>query len=386
MRVLIVGLSTRAIAESAVKSGHEVVTLDYFGDRDQRTVVENYALLRDFGLPFGAEYLFEASRRLDFDALVYISNLENHPAVVEELARGHLLLGNDSATLRQVRDWRILRAFCREAEILFPRTLLAGEEGAADPAVRWLYKPVSGGGGHGIRPWKGEQLDGSHLLQAYVEGRPASAAFVADGQRCVLLAVTEQLIGREELGGRGFTWCGNILPLAAASAGDATLLRKVEEMSARLVRRFRLKGVNGIDFVVTDGPDGYPVPHLMELNPRYTASMELAERAYGLRVYELHVDSMAGRLPEFSLLAARPGLFLGKGIVYARRTVTLPETAQWMAQGRRDIPFPGEEIEAGHPVCTVLAQGRTRAECWDSLVAGADAVRQEIGDIGQVVE
>jgi len=123
MRILVTGLSTRAIAESAAQGGHQVVTLDYFGDRDQRAMVENYALLRDFDLPFSAGSLLQASRTLDFDcrpplrgrlaAVVYISNLENHPGVVEELARGRVLLGNAPDVLRQVRDWRTLRAFCR---------------------------------------------------------------------------------------------------------------------------------------------------------------------------------------------------------------------------------------------------------------------------------
>ena len=102
--ILITGLSTRAIAESAVRGGHRVITLDYFGDRDQRALVENHALLRDFGLPFSAEGLLQASRRLDFEAVVYISNLENHPEVVEELARERILLGNGPVVLRQVRD------------------------------------------------------------------------------------------------------------------------------------------------------------------------------------------------------------------------------------------------------------------------------------------
>ena len=86
-RILIAGLSTRAIAESAVRGGYEVITLDYFGDRDQKELVENYSLMRDFHLGFSAEDLLTASRQLDFEAVVYISNLENHPDVVEELAQ-----------------------------------------------------------------------------------------------------------------------------------------------------------------------------------------------------------------------------------------------------------------------------------------------------------
>ena len=74
------------------------------------------------------------------------------------------------------------------------------------------------------------------------------------------------------------------------------------------------------------------------------------------------------------------GTHYGKGIVYARRTVSMPETADWVEKDRRDIPFPGERIEAGHPVCTVLAEGKGREACWNHLLASAEAVRREIGD------
>ena len=380
--ILITGLSTRAIAESAVRGGHRVITLDYFGDRDQRALVENHALLRDFGLPFSAEGLLQASRRLDFEAVVYISNLENHPEVVEELARERILLGNGPVVLRQVRDWRTLRAFCREAGISCPTTLLPGEEKEADLTVRWLRKPVRSGGGHGIRPWTGEPLGEAHILQEYIEGQSASAAFVADGQRSVVIGLTEQLIGRGELGARGFAWCGNILPLALPFAEGITItvLEAVERMAARLTRRFGLRGVNGIDLVVANSLDGRPRPFLVEVNPRYTGSMELVERAYGLNIFSLHLEAMAGRLPDFSLGNREGCSYFGKGIVYARRTVTLPETKGWTERGRRDVPFPGERIEAGHPVCTVLAQGRGREACWNHLLAGVEAIRQEIGD------
>lgn len=382
MSILIIGLSTRAIAESAVKGGHNVATLDYFGDQDQKELVENYSLKRDFQFPFSAEGLLQASRRLRFEEAVYISNLENHPAVVAELTRGRVLLGNAPVVLRQVRDWRVLRAFCQEANIPHPTTLLAGEEEAADPSVRWLRKPVRSGGGHGVRFWMGEPLGENHVLQAYVDGRPASAAFVADGQRSVVIGLTEQLIGREALGARGFAWCGNILPLVLQPAERATVLEAVERMVASLTSRFDLRGVNGVDLVIADGPDGRPYPSLVEVNPRYTASMELVERAYELDVFSLHLEAMAGRLPGFSLRERlhAPGLCLGKGIVYARRTVTIPETDGWKELGRRDIPFLDERIEAGHPVCTVLAEGRGRDTCWTHLLAGVAAVRQEIGE------
>ena len=381
MSILITGLSTRAIAESAVNGGHTVTTLDYFGDRDQKVLVENYSLKRDFQFRFSAEGLLQASRHLDFQTVVYISNLENHPDVVAELAHGRVLLGNAPTVLRQVRDWRVLRHFCQEANIPHPITLLPGEEKEADPAVRWLRKPVRSGGGHGVKVWTGDLLDEAHVLQAYVEGQPASAAFVADGQRSVLLGLTEQLIGQDDLGSGGFAWCGNILPLETESRDWLAVLKDVEEMVAQLTRRFGLRGANGIDLVMAEGPDGHPLPTLVEINPRYTASMELMERAYGINVFSAHIEAMTGRLPDFSLAEQGAGPYFGKAIVYARQGVTLPETAAWTQRNRRDIPFPGEQIEAGHPVCTVLAEENDRETCWTRLLEDTQAVRREIGDI-----
>jgi predicted ATP-grasp superfamily ATP-dependent carboligase len=142
--------------------------------------------------------------------------------------------------------------------------------------------------------------------------------------------------------------------------------------------------VNGVDLIVTDGPDGNLRVFLVEVNPRYTASMELVERAYGLNVFSLHLEAMAGRLPVFSLAehVRSQGLYFGKGIVYARQTVTMPDTDGWTERGWRDIPFPGEQIEAGHPICTVLVAEEGRDACWKRLLANVEAVRQETDSRG----
>lgn len=380
MVILVVGLSTRAIAESAVRGGHRVITLDYFGDRDQRALVENYSILRDFGLPFSTKALLQATRKLKYDSVVYVSNFENHPNMVSKLAQESVLLGNTEDVLRQVRDWRVLRGFCHEEDIPCPVTLLPGEEKKADPSVRWLRKPLLSGGGHGIRSWAGEPVDGTHVLQAYLEGRSVSIGFAADGQKSVIIGLTEQLIGTKELAVKEFMWCGNILPLKIDPSKKDALIEIIEKIAARLTHRFGLRGVNGVDFVLVDGPDGMPRPFLVEVNPRYTASMELVERRYGLNVFSVHLEAIAGRLPDFSLAEHFTGGYLGKGIVFARKTLVMPETAGWIECGRRDIPFPGDRIEAGRPVCTVLAEGKEREICLKNLLASVEAVRREIGD------
>lgn len=382
MRILIVGLSTRAIAESAYEAGCDVVTLDYFGDSDQRALVENHSLLRDYDLVYSPENLVRIGRDLVADALVYTASLENYPSAVADLAEGRRLLGNGPEVLSQVRDWEVLREFCREAGISFARTLLPGEEGLAERCGRWVRKPVHSGGGHDVDFWEGGALDRNQILQAYIEGVPASAAFVADGEDSLLVGMTEQLIGREELGAAGFTWCGNILPLELSPADRQLVWSDIASIASRLTKHFSLRGVNGVDFVLTRSATEGPRPVVVEVNPRYTASMELFESACDESVFSIHIQAAEGHLPA-SL--DRPcwgwsNTYLGKAIVYAKRDVKVPDTRGWFGLGRRDVPHAGEWIKAGHPICTVLAQSDGRRGCWNRLLAAAKDVRREIGD------
>ena len=377
-RILLTGFSTRALAESAAASAHGFMTLDFFGDRDQQELSEGYSLLRDFKIPFSPEGLLGASRGLEFDALVYTSNLENHPGVIGALARGRALFGNSPESIRQVRDWQVLRRFCNESSISFPPTLLPGEEKEAGPSRSWLLKPTCSGGGHLIGQWDGRPLKKNQILQTYVAGTPASVLFVADGQKSVVFGLTEQLIGKNGFGVSGLRWCGNILPFVPQKS--AAIFAGVERAVSLFTRRFNLRGVNGIDVIVDDNPVGVPTWYFLEVNPRYTAAMELVGHAYRLNIFGIHMEAMAGRLPGFSLLNRISGSYYGKGIVFANRDITVPETGAWREKKRRDIPFPGDMIEAGHPVCTVFAQGDDKKSCLRNLLENASAVRRETGD------
>ena len=120
--------------------------------------------------------------------------------------------------------------------------------------------------------------------------------------------------------------------------------------------------------------------HLIEVNPRYTASMELIEHAHSLNMFSLHLEALAGRLPDWKLLDQIEGPWCGKGIVYARQSVTIPNTDRWLGGNRRDIPFEGDTMDKGQPICTVLAEGSDRAACWSNLVDSAESVWREIRD------
>jgi predicted ATP-grasp superfamily ATP-dependent carboligase len=175
-------------------------------------------------------------------------------------------------------------------------------------------------------------------------------------------------VGDTRLGVRGFRYCGSLLSDSGTLFGAGnSLLESATAQAAVLTAEFGLVGLNGLDFIVQDG-----VPYAIEVNPRYSASMELIERAHGLSMFEVHVGACAGTLPAAPPASTRVE---GKAIVFARRDVTLGDTSGWLDQNSfADVPHPGERIRRGHPICTVFARETDAASCHRALLRRAAAV------------
>jgi len=236
-------------------------------------------------------------------------------------------------------------------------------------------KPLASGGGHGIARWRGgTRLPPGTYLQERIIGTPGSVVFAADGARTAPLGLTRMLVGDRAFGASGFRYCGSIL-VSRADAFDEGFEGLAADIASRVTDAFRLRGVNGVDFV-----ERGDLPYPIELNPRYTASMELVERAYGLSIFEIHARACRGELPAFDLAAARAsGWAVGKAIVYARHDVTTGDTQPWLEDEHlRDIPHPGERIPRGRPVCTVFARGRDAQACHAALVKRAQWIYRAI--------
>src|SRR5207245_157277 len=59
--------------------------------------------------------------------------------------------------------------------------------------------------------------------------------------------------------------------------------------ASAIARRFRLRGLFGIDFLLSDG-----IPAILEVNPRYSASMELLEQISALNLLDMHLRALDG--------------------------------------------------------------------------------------------
>jgi predicted ATP-grasp superfamily ATP-dependent carboligase len=353
------------LAVSAARAGYQVTAIDAFGDRDLR------ASARVIGAPQSSRFDPHAAALsaadVAADLVAYTANLENYPAEVGRLAIGRRLLGNPPDVLMRVRNPIELMRVLRRAGFSVPTT-----RATATPALGgdWLLKPRRSGGGHGVSAWQcGDTVPRSSYLQERIDGTPGSVVFAANGHDAKVLGLSRQLVGDIRFGARDFRYCGSLL---AGRAGplfpqQSRLAVTAKAMARVIALEFGLVGLNGIDFMARSG-----VPYPVEVNPRYSASMELIERAWGTSLFELHARACEGKLPAEIPVA---DLIEGKAVVFARGELVMRETGSWLGnESFADVPHSGEHIESGRPICTVLARARSAGACMRRLTRLAGTV------------
>jgi predicted ATP-grasp superfamily ATP-dependent carboligase len=198
-----------------------------------------------------------------------------------------------------------------------------------------------------------------------------------------LIGVTRQLAGCHWAGVDGFRYVGSIGPVPLPAA----VRREFQRIGSCLATAFPLRGLFGVDTIVN--ADGV---WTLEVNPRYTASVEILERALGWSGVELHCRACDGLPSDLSSRIARRPLLFGKAVIFAREDAVVGERlTQWLDSNAAacashvfaDLPAQGSRLSAGHPVLTVLTSGISERDVYGRLRACADQVQAAIARLAQ---
>ncbi|WP_254513656.1 ATP-grasp domain-containing protein [Anatilimnocola floriformis] len=351
--LIILGASVRAAAQWAIGAGYRPYAIDLFGDEDLRQLAETVKIER-----YPSEFL-PALAAAPQAPWMYTGGLENYPRLIARLAKLRPLIGNGPNVLRKVRDPQWLAEFVRTTAVKYPQIgrREAGSEGR-EKEHGWLMKPLRSGGGMGIQRFVSPasrlappaSRSSRHYYQQFISGQSCSASFRADEGRVRWIGATEQWIGFEHGAPQEFQYAGSLAPLELSAAEQAALL----QMAERLAAATGMQGMFGCDFI--RNAEGL---WLIEVNPRYTASMELFAR--------LRNDHQ------------------GKLIVYADRAGSCGESLRATMNSLHgsgvdvaDIPCAGTCFEASQPICTLLVGGERATEVRHRLQAAAAKVRQTL--------
>lgn len=349
----VVGASTRACAMSALRAGYQVIAADLFADADLQQVC---TATRIAGYPDAlADWLAAA----DCDAWLYTGALENHPELISRMAKLRPLLGNGGAALRAVRSPLILEPVLRDAGLSFPETLDAAARLPLDSS--WLCKTYRGAGGSGVWLLNGaEALQRAEREQAvyqrFVGGVSAAAVLVCSNEGGQVFGVTRQLVGDARAGAKPWHYAGSLGPLPVGKEIDSQL----KKLSDLLSQRFQLRGLVGVDLVIANN-----LAWVLEINPRYSASVEVIERITGKSAMAEHVAACRGKAAAKAAADSPSAAACGKVVLFAKYDVTIsPAFHRWaLAQASvdleqcrlADIPEAGQRLSIGQPVLTVFA-------------------------------
>lgn len=387
MKVIVSGFSGRALSETAAQAGCKISCIDFFGDLDLKKFCrKNFSIKHD-----SAEKNYSTQILLDLiennyddeQYFVYSSDWDNKPELLNKVLTGKdiKLLGNSAETLQKVKlkrgsitDKQNLFSFLKRKKFSLPKIIKSEEELKKEREIdsnrKYLLKPYLSGGGKNIKLYPDlstaqkeieKEMWNNFYLQQYIEGKVSSALFAADEKNAEILGVTEQL---KDLTKDSFKYGGNIL-----IKPDLEIISQLKKMASELTENFGLKGINGIDFILSS--DGI---YFIELNPRFTAAVELLLPIFGAELFELYFyDRIDQNLSEKYISSEMP--LYAKIIYYAKTDLTVKKEITELLDYKsvnmngkyefRDFPHPGEEIEKHDPVSTVLVSSGSRQKLFE---------------------
>ena len=345
--VIVIGNSVRSIACSARRAGYTVYALDRFGDTDTQKcanksqIIESMdekSLQHNIG-SFGCADAIVLGP--GFEHLKFENALNNPEEIMEEA-------GNKSRLPNKLGSMGI------------PHPETESIDKADGMGFPLIVKPISGSGGmKNIIVKNDEELNlfreqnDSHefIAQEFIEGIPCSSSIISTGDEAIVVAVNEQLIGIQRLTRLPFAYCGNVTPF------ETKFRDEMVKYSKQIAIEFKLRGSNGVDFMLTDNG-----VYVIEVNPRFQGSIDTVELSTGLNVFNAHIKSFYGELPELR----EPRCFAAKNIIYADKKLKINRDisdtlVKYMNKGKAaDIPRPGQEVLPDEPITTILATARTR--------------------------
>ena len=348
--IILLGASVRAAGQSARRAKLNVIGVDQFHDVDSAEACQKFYRIA------GVSDCRRLAHSIEPSNLIVCGGVSDD--WVDEFRQRHCLLGPSRQTRSMLNDTGMLSDLARQASVLFPTT----QQDFPNRSGRWLSKQPDKSGGLGVM-WACETQRGqSRVYQSWVEGKRFGATFMGFGCRAALLGVCRSLHTR--IGNRPFVYAGSYGPVTINSETK----RQLTMLGREVVSQFSLYGLFNIDFVV----DRYRQLWLLEINPRWSGSSELIERALAPAVasaefslFDLHyrclsrnqsqLDSICGALRDGCPTDRR---WIKKIIFATHDGVFIDDSNEDIETRTRfaDIPRDGTRLVRGSPVMTVISE------------------------------
>ena len=407
--LLLMGIDTRPMVNSALKLDYKTFSISYF-----KTV--------DFKVPYAEKHV------LDQESVISCGRFEENysPEKLLELSKDFLFQNHDEDEIDKIVLTTGINTKNFSGEFKKFRKIVRGNKNTEcvdnkfkfynklknkfnvpltfQPSDVWelneilqqytnnqfILKPLQGSGGLGIFLLNNEsshelkQLNEicqnisleNYILQEYIEGTNVSSSVLSSHDDIKNL-INSRLITEHDLGNDSYEYSGNILPLDENSFKmfngyrteiDADELNdEMRNTSEDLIKEFDLIGSNGVDYILDKNGE----LKVIEINPRFQGTYELVENSLGINLLDAHIKACEGEIIDIP----NPKQYSIKKIIYARKQVNI---GNLNIPNVYDIPYEGVKIEKDQPLVTIISSNEDLKTAINDAKIAEDKVYENI--------
>ena len=382
-KLLLIGIDTRSMLNSALKLDYTIFSTSYFSTSDTQVIENQKIILKEedgqscgvFEEKFDSKHILEISADYidEVDYIIPISGVS--PSDFSKKDRKKIL-GN-----RNVDDIEDKFRFYKKIkdEFLTPKTFYVNDIGEAHeinktyPETKFILKPVQGSGGYDINLLDEDSNiafnDKKFMIQEYISGINVSSSLLADGDDAKTIINSRLLTENDFEKNNSFIYVGNILPLT-----DESILANIEDIakinesmnatSENLACKFNLVGSNGVDYILND--DGL---YVIEINPRIQGTFECAEKSLGINMIDAHIKACQGEIIE----VPEAKYYSYKKIIYSPTRMKYEKID---LDNIYDLPHIGSITEKSEPLLTIIDRDRDFEKLYKKVELASEKVNR----------
>ena len=360
-KLLLIGIDTRSMLNSALKLNYNIFSTSYFSTSDTPIIQNQKIILKEedgvscgvFEDKFNSEYILEISKNYidEVDYIIPISGISPSDFSKKDQKK---ILGN-----KDVEDIENKYNFYEKIkdEFLTPKTFNvidideAYEISKNHQNTKFILKPVQGSGGYDINMLnKNTEIQfnkGEFILQEYVSGINLSSSVLASKNSAKTIMNSRLLTMNDFEKNNSFIYVGNILPLTNESImANVKDISKINDnmvsTSQDLAEKFKLIGSNGVDYILNE--NGL---YVIEINPRIQGTFECVEKSLGINMLDAHIKACLGEIIEIP----KAKYYSYKKIIYSPTRMKYEKID---LDNIYDTPHLGSITEKSEPLLTII--------------------------------
>lgn len=384
-KLLLIGINTRSMLNSALKLDYEIFSTSYFSTSDTPQIKNQKIILEEknnessgiFEDNFNSSYILETSKDFidEADYIIPISGIS--PGEFSKKDQKKILGNKDVSQIENKFKFyeKIKDEFTVPETFLIKDVDEAIEISENKPEVKYIIKPVKGSGGYDINLLNNDstiQLNDSenYILQEYIDGINLSSSILARKDIKKTIMNSRLLTENDFKNNNSYIYIGNILPLTKESSlsniGNIDEINKqMIETSQNLAYKFNLIGSNGVDYILNE--NGL---YVIEVNPRIQGTFECVEKSLQINMLDAHIKSCMNESVEIP----KAKYYSYKKIIYSP---CRNKYSKIDLDNIYDLPHIGTITEKSEPLLTIIDKDTDFKKLYEKVENSSRIVNQE---------